>query len=110
MGIEANISELFDRIGRLEIQVDSIEANQRNAESGTTDCSSRQDACLSKENRAFQPTGNPDNIIEELEDYLNDIIAYFDVYKPNNDNTRRRLADCKTVLAKLASLKECRGC
>lgn len=39
--------------------VDSIEANQRNAESGTTDCSSGQDARLSNENRAFQPTGNP---------------------------------------------------
>ena len=55
--------------------VDSIEANQRNAESGTTVCSSGQDARLRNENRAFQPEGNPLGWVEEFESWLEQQVA-----------------------------------
>ena len=49
---------------------DLIEVANAQRESGTTDCSSRQDASLSTENRAFQPAGFPLGLIEEYEQWL----------------------------------------
>ena len=65
----------FSSLEEFVEMVDLIEANQRNAESGTTDCSSRQDAELSNENRAFQPEGNPLDFIEEFESWLEQQVA-----------------------------------
>ena len=64
-----------ESLGEIRKMVDLIEGNQRNAESGTTACSSGQDARLSNENRAFQPTGNPLDFIEEFESWLEQQVA-----------------------------------
>lgn len=70
MNVESDLVTTIRRLRSVESRLDALEDNQRNAESGTTDCSSRQDAALSTENRAFQPAGFPLGLIEEYEQWL----------------------------------------
>lgn len=67
MTLEYRVQVLSDQLAEVRVRLCSLEANQRNAESATTGCSSRRDAALCTQNRTFQPAGNPLDWIEEFE-------------------------------------------